>query len=665
MPTLLTPEVLIQYFREEKKSVAYDDIKKIYDALRIHANGEYPTDLIDTQRPSEPSNVLEYRKQIFQPVTKETVSRIITCLSKIRRSADWSVRFDPKTVPAGIIPEESPEEYFDKRYPSFTSLTNWLFSVCLKNYLIDANGICIVVPLNTITELNEYKKPFPFIFNSDQVFDYVENDYTIIYSKDKSSYLASDAKTRYYNGKIFWVITYERVQKWEQTDEKGTMTPTIDFIHGLGYMPAFKLGGIFLKSIDATFIYESRIQTIVPSLNKAAREDNDLDVSVVRHLFPEKWEYVTLDCPKCHGVGKITGTKGTSPTTCTSCKGIGKVVSGPFQSHLLTPTSIDKQAIPAPPAGYVVKDVGIIEHMEKRVRGHKDNALATINMNFLSETPLNESGTAKEVDKDELNNFVHSIAEDLVKIMDEIFAISYDYRYSVRVADKEKRIEMLPDVNVPEKYDMLSVNYLLDEYSKAKTAKMNPILIAQMELEIATKKFSVDPDLADELTTILQLDPFAGKTSDDKMSDAQNQFVTKENSILSANIVEFVRRAKFENDDFYSWEMDKQKEKLMEYVEESLEGMDASKKVRAMVDFDIIQSTQPPEVEEEQPNNDATTSPTGSDIVGKLPLALQQLGLAAERAKTQGNLALSKKIQAKMSELVPLISEDAITGTTD
>jgi hypothetical protein len=41
-----------------------------------------------------------------------------------------------------------------------------------------------------------------------------------------------------------------------------------------------------------------------------------------------------------------------------------------------------------------------------------------------------------------------------------------------------------------------------------------------------------------------------------------------------------------------------------------------------------------------------------SDVTGKIPLALQQLGLAVQRAEEAGNKSLSQKIQLKMAELL-------------
>ena len=154
--------------------------------------------------------------------------------------------------------------------------------------------------------------------------------------------------------------------------------------------------------------------------------------------------------------------------------------------------------------------------------------------------------------------------------MDKILIYSYDYRYSVVVPMRDDRMAMLPVVNVPEKYDMLSVNYLIEEYQKAKESKMNPVLINKMEQEIATKKFSTDPDMAAEINCILKLNPFAGMSSDDLMINIQNKFITQEDAVISANIVQFVRRAKFEDDKFYTLELDDQQKVMKKYAQEKI-----------------------------------------------------------------------------------------------
>lgn len=669
MATPITPELLKPYFKEGKTHLAYKETVDRMKAIRVHSDGDYPHDLIDERRPSESPEILAYRKKIFEAITKETVSRIITCLSKIRRSSDWSIRYDENTFSKSVIPDEQPDVYFEEKFPVFGSLTKWTFDVGLKNYLVDANGLICVIPLETDIPTNEYLRPYPITYYSDQVIEFVQDDFAIIKSYDHATWIDSRGVTRH-EGDLFFVYTTTGIERWEQVNEKAEVGMTFSWDHGLGYLPAFKIGGVYCKSIDKIMVWDSRIQPIVPRLNKAIREDNDLDVSVVRHLFPEKWEFTTMDCPKCDGRGKILYNN--EPTECTACKGIGKVVSSPFQTHLLLPTEIGMNQVPVPPAGYIDKDVMIIELQEKRIEGHIFKALSALNLEQLAKVPLAESGVAKRYDAEESSNFVHYVAEDIVSIMDKFYKIGYDYRYRVRVPNAEDRKLMLPIVNVPENFNMMPVAYLIDEFSVAKTAKMNPILLNKMEEEIATKKFISDPNVANELICILRLDPFAGQSADDKL--ANGEFSTVPDKIISANILAFVRRAKFEHDDFYTWKLDKQQELMAEYAAEKELEIGAKGKLKLLEMKSIseggtgdIETDEEGKVKPDQPNignadskeqNDASSGngiKEADGLIGKIPLALQQLALAAERAETAGDKALAKLIRTKMKLLLSTI----------
>jgi hypothetical protein len=107
---------------------------------------------------------------------------------------------------------------------------------------------------------------------------------------------------------------------------------------------------------------------------------------------------------------------------------------------------LENYQIPEIPVGYVPKDTEIVKVQDARVKAHLYGALAAVNMEFLAEVPLSESGVAKEVDRDELNNFVNSVAEDVVRMMDNIYRWICDMRYSVVIPDAERRAELLPTV---------------------------------------------------------------------------------------------------------------------------------------------------------------------------------------------------------------------------
>ncbi len=184
--------------------------------------------------------------------------------------------------------------------------------------------------------------------------------------------------------------------------------------------------------------------------------------------------------------------------------------------------------------------------MEEHTNGHIYKALSSINMEFLAQTPLNQSGAAKEIDKDELNNFVNSIAEDIVMVLDNVYSYICDYRYSLIIPNKEERNSMLPKIPVPEKFGLLNSSVLMQEIQTAKTSKVNPVLIKNMEIEYARKKYNFNPEIANELETIFELDPFYGYDQQEKMTMLANGGITEIDYIVSCNIAQFVQRAEKE-----------------------------------------------------------------------------------------------------------------------
>src|SRR5262245_24995356 len=132
MATVVSLEEIRLYLTGTKRHRCYKETVDLYDKMRTHADGIVPEKLIHERRPSESLEVLEYRKKIYVPKTKNPISKVVSSLSKIRRSPDWSIKYDPSNIPARIVPEERPEEYTEKNYPEHDSVTNWIFSHLLK-----------------------------------------------------------------------------------------------------------------------------------------------------------------------------------------------------------------------------------------------------------------------------------------------------------------------------------------------------------------------------------------------------------------------------------------------------------------------------------------------------------------------------------------------------
>lgn len=559
-----------------KRWKCYDESVRLYDALRIHADGEFPVKLIEQRRPSESPEIHAYRKAIYEPITEGTFSKILTSLGKIRKASDWGIKYDQRDVPSRIAKDETPEAYFETEFPYFKSLTDWTFNVALKNYLIDANAVIVVMPLDIEVPDNKYLQPFATIFNSNNVYDYEEQSYCILYSTDKATYKIGSKNA--YDGDIYYVVTDERIQRYDQINAKGDLECVIDYAHNLGYMPAFRARGVFKKALDKTIMWKSRIAAIVPGLNEAVREYSDLQAEVVQHVHSTMWVYATQDCAECRGVGTVN--REGRHVTCEVCKGVGKINTSPYTHQVIRAPQMGETQVPLPPMGYVTKDTAIVTIQDERVDAHIYKALSAINMEFLQDTPLNESGTAKEVDRDELNVFVNSIANDLVAIMREVTRIGIDYRYRVIVPNETERKDLIPVFSVPLKFDLLSSNSMISDIQAAKTGNVDPAIVSEMEVEYATKRFNTEPDIQALVRLTLTLDPFPGIEDDDKMTRMQNGGISKLDYVVSCNIHQFVRRAIEEEEDFVSQEYDDQREVLQQYAQEIIDANDQAAQLK-------------------------------------------------------------------------------------
>lgn len=572
-------EITVDFLKKaiQSKHPNYKKSVDIAKELRVHYDGDMPEDIIEKRRPNEPEDVKKYRKDIYVPITQHPISKVITSLGKIRRSKDWVIDYNT-VVPSGVREGESLEDYCEKNYPGFTSLTNWVFSELLSEYLLDANCIIAVVLKKKQEHETEYETPVVEIFRSENVIDYVEGEYVILKSRDVVPYSTPAGRYTYNDGEIYYVITPDKIVRFEQEGKNKQFAITVDYEHGIGEMPAFKAGGVFKERVNNDTIYKSRISAMVPHLKEASREYSDLQAEIVQHIHSEKYYYTTTDCNHCHGTGKITKDK-----ACESCNGTGLTYAiSPYGQYLIKQKELG--TAPNPPIGYVQKDTSIARLQDERVDKHLYKALQSINMEFLAETPLNQSGVAKEVDKDELNNFVNAIAEDVVRILDNVYKYICEYRYKISVPNEDERNGMLPTISVPERFDLLGADYLIAELEKAKTANVNPIVIQNMEVEYLRKRYNANQEVADELEVVYEIDPLPATKEEDKLVMLNNGGISQLDYIVSCNVVRLARKALLENEDFYSLDKEKKREKIYTYADEILK--ETSAKTNVMTNFE-------------------------------------------------------------------------------
>lgn len=574
MPKIqFTQEEIDNYTKDKAFHTFYPRTKEIAESMRVHADGKIPEKLLTERRPNEPQDVMDYRKKIFIAKTKPTFSKIFSSLQKIRRSSDWSIRYENQVEFTKIVNGETLEDYCETNYPGFTSLTNWVFTLMLRKYLIDPNAVVFVSPINFSINETEYLQPIAQVFDSENVIDFVVDDYAVLLNPTGSVYMSGNRRVR---GKSYLICTTQQILRYDQVNGRMQFNLTNTYDHNLGILPAFKLKGVIIDQTDNQYLYESRIAGIIPELDEAIREYSDLQAGKVNHLYPERWEISQHECLNCKGTRVRPNPLYTGPNcgcaselACDKCTN-GYVVSGPYSKIMVKPAGMGEQNIPTPPAGVIEKDVEIIKVMEESVEKHIYNALCAINFEFLSKTPLAQSGVAKAYDSDEMNNTGHSIGEDLVSAMDNIYRITAYYRYMILYKQEEIDL-MLPKIPVPEKFDIISSSHTQEELKSAKESKTNPVIISALEEAYTATRFNTDPSVKDRLMLILKLDPLPNISEDDKMSRLSNKGITLETYVISSNIQEFVQRAIETEKNFTDLDLTKQKDLMLKFATEIID----------------------------------------------------------------------------------------------
>jgi len=571
-----------EYFiKNGKRHDWYHKVCDISEHLKFHFDGVkniiYPYEkenkyfkiLIEDRRPNEGLNIWEHRKKQYTPVTQQTCSKVTSTLKKIPRSLGWKINFSDTQRPTTAASDElSLERYLTDNYPVYGSVEAWYFNVALESQLKDPNGLIFVMPyeyylnkdeLDAFPE-NEYKKPIAIFIPSEAVLDYKYDEHAFVFSNEKWQYLNSEGKQL--EGHVYWLIQKGSLTKVFVKQDKTYLEPEIFGVLPEDDLACFRVGGKVKEQYGITPIYASYVAPMLPSLDQAAREGSDLDAAVVMHLYPTMWYFAGQDCTSCAGTGFVL--KAGKQIICGKCEGNGRFLHSPYKDLVLKPQDVGQQAIPTPPMGYVEKDTAIIKLQDERIQAHKYAALSAINLNFLDQTPLNISGEAKSIDRDEINNYLSDIAKNCAENIDKINELIVQERYPRLSPDQQ--YEMLPDISVPLSFDIETLAGMANEIKILMDSDADLGVINALEIEYINKKFAGRPELRNKIIAAKKLDPFAGMANEEKENLMLSGTVKKEDVILSVYIIPFIEQAIRDNAKFLELDADKQLEILYKFA---------------------------------------------------------------------------------------------------
>jgi len=546
----LLEEVILRGYRDEMYKVR----KQLSDEVVLHSTGDIQLiyQLLSTRFPSEPEHIMEYRLCNISRVTKTYFNKVVATLAKIERADDFVVTFKDSGF----------QKFCEEKIAGYHDLVNWFFRIGLKTMLEEPNGFVLVFPDFEDDILKGIRLQ---VFKAKQVLYVSEASDFIITEVAKDTYMVFD------NNDILSVKVQERGGK----KPKYTIESVLQ--HDLGMIPIVTLGGL-VYATGETITYESFVSGVVPFWNQAMIEFSDKQAGIKQHLFPERWRYQSGVCPDCNGSGKVffDGVDGRKASQrCGTCDGTGDPPTGIFAEIIIKAGSALDKDVPKPPVGYVQKDFSAIEYLDKDFKQNIYAGLAALNMEFLMERPIDQSGVAKEMDRQELNSFIYQIASHVTQnILTPIYRIIAKwYYYSV----PENPDNQIPAIKTPVHYDFLSTDNNEDRLAKAKQGNVAPYIVKALEKKYIEKQFENFIEDQNYLLLVNTLDPLPGYSPEQKQKLLNDNLITREDLICSVNIETLLAQITYDRIKFHNFEYNKQKEILREYTQKLIVKIDKDK----------------------------------------------------------------------------------------
>lgn len=450
----------------DKLNPIWKEAKKIDHEMSVHFTGEFPGFLFAQAAPNETKKAFDYRKSIFKPISKPPTGRALGATKRV-----WN----PRNF---TLPDLG--DYMMKEYPGYGSLMNYFVQMFHPKKFQWANGVQVVRPRviptkkdsegNEVVDASKPAEPIGIIIPAENVIDFNE-EYVLVKLENKALVKYPEGLRR--TGRIFEYYTATNIIRYTETSQETLVKPVFDEEvlfneagHGLDYIPAIKLKGVPIKSVEGRMLYESYFAPALPMLECAVVDHSTLQMSKYAHAFPQKWElYDACKNTRCVD-GKVRDMEDGKEVwqVCESCGGSGRA-SGPIDVYQIRLRNVDGDitpGIPTPPGGYITPDSAILEFARKEIDTQIEQAFMMLQIDISnSEVKGSETALGKQIDRDELFSFLQTIANELFesfqwtantigKMRDSSWAdVEIKPPHDFQIRSQEDLIEEMSNSNIP------------------------------------------------------------------------------------------------------------------------------------------------------------------------------------------------------------------------
>lgn len=602
------------------------DLKKkyvdVFEQMAVHTRKFNPGNLLNKARPNEENKITEYRIANYRPITYGSINKSFDDVYRAVGGANYSIE----------NADELTKEYINQNYFDNNTLEMYLQKRVLRRGIEDPNGFLVWLPSGVgLTEQNERINPTPSLVYSSQLhFTDFENVFSYLSTETN---IIKDGE-RIIEGKIYYIFTKTNFYKYIQiaADETYQIYPVYN--HNIGQIPMVVLGG----DINDNNFYNSFFSGYLAYGDEAICAFSDWQAQRITSGFPIIEEFVA-DCEIQTFVNKEN-----NPIPDGEEKFQGVVKSVGERTIHKSPYGITLRKIPSKNATFddsLDASIPSRRYIAPLVDVAKYAGEVCVMLIKMAEESLQQSlsyagDSGKKVEL--TNEGKYSM---LTKICNNYF--NNIYRKSLIFIEsylKRKTAESVSiSMNIPMTFTITTESDIIAEIAVLKTNNVPAMYISESMKDLSKKRFAGNPVAQKISDLIIIIDPLFTYSIEEKLSMQLSNTISQEAFVISVNAYGV----------FTKIVSDLSPETFLKMTNDELIAL-----------FNK-------EIQEYMPENETSLKDdNGNDIagggggvsdenVGKIPLAIQQLALAAMRAKEAGDEELYKQLKSKQQELIDQI----------
>lgn len=369
--------------------------------------------------PNESERIRKHRQDNYAAITKETFTRAIKSMYKFFSKSKYSIDYQ----------NDAMRDYIEKKRFGELSLTldSFFFRVAYPNRVLDPNGCIVVMPIGAgLYQDNTQLDVEIQIVAFDRV-EYKSNSQLIYKPIDEFKTVKIDGiETTYKINR--YILTTESIS-FEGVDinaqDKGQQLIEL-YQHGLGFPIWHNLGGRYtiLKSqtTKPKSYFESDFAFAIPFALRTETFESLFTGVALEQGHPTKVA-MTKTCDECDGEGDYQGENGES-VKCKKCNGSGEVPLGASPQEIVTlnlkGNDAEQKAKYATirPVYHIPSEVNSIKALDEIWKWWYEATKKVLNIERTIQ--LAQSGTAKEIDKEEGSIEIDEISEQFFQLLEDV-----------------------------------------------------------------------------------------------------------------------------------------------------------------------------------------------------------------------------------------------------